>query len=189
MSDLELPKSTRGATAWVYLAAAIVLVAGVWLWSRPRAPGRAISDSDVGAEMASRAEQAKLDAQQTLGVALDDSPDSGEKVEEVLGQIHDRHAQSPLSDQELTRAAMQWGAYVGEVIRRVKPAQWKLNSDIGGAGSLPIVDAETEAESFPVRWCYNRIVNGDGDNVWHKFTLLVLEPVDLSGGDPSGSSD
>jgi hypothetical protein len=183
MSDLELPKSTGSATARVYLAAAIVLAAVVWFLSRPRAPERAITDSDVGAEMAVRAAQGKSDAEKTFGITLDDSPESVAHIEQILGQIHDRHAQSPLSDQELTKAALQWGAYVGEVICSVKPAQWKLNSDVGGAGSLPIVYEDMTAESFPVRWCYNRIVNGEEENVWHKFSVLVLEPVHLSGNE------
>ena len=67
---------------------------------------------------------------------------------------------------------MKWGGYVGEVIKRVRSAEWKLDSDVGGDGSLPIV-YDDNGESFPVRWCYKRIVSGDEDNVWHKFTILV----------------
>ena len=33
---------------------------------------------------------------------------------------------------------------------------------------------DDNSERFPVRWCYNRIINGFEDNVWHKFTVFVI---------------
>ena len=62
---------------------------------------------------------------------------------------------------------------MGEVIRRVRPCRWAVDSRVGGEGSFPVV-YENGDESYPVRWCYKRIVNGEEDNVWHKFTLSVL---------------
>ncbi len=132
------------------------------------------SDRDVAEEMRRRASQAVNIAARDFGVILDFRPESVETVEEILGKIHDRHRQAPLPDSELVKESMRWGAYVGEVSRGVRPCRWALNSAAGGEGSTPIVYAD-RSESFPVRWCYKRIKNGDEDNVWHKFTTLVVE--------------
>jgi hypothetical protein len=128
----------------------------------------------VAEEMWLRARQAIEAAARDFDARLDYSPESVEKVEEILGKIHNRHAQAPLSDFELVRESLRWGAYVGEVIQRVRPCLWALDSVAGGRGSLPVVYGD-RSESFPVRWCYKRIANGEEDNVWHKFTILVLE--------------
>jgi hypothetical protein len=140
-----------------------------------RADGLAtVSDRDVAEEMRRRASQAVDVAARDFRVTLDFRPESVVKVEEILGKIHDRHRQAPLSDSELVKESMRWGAYVGEVTRGVRPCRWALNSAAGGEGSLPVVYAD-RSESFPVRWCYKRIKNGEEDNVWHKFTILVIE--------------
>jgi hypothetical protein len=143
--------------------------------------------------MRRRAGEAVEVAAREFARTLDFRPESVEKVEEILGRIHDRHKRSPLSDSGLTRESLRWGAYVGEAIRGVRPGRWALNSKAGGEGSMPVVYAD-RSESFPVRWCYKRIVNGEEDNVWHKFTILVIErdrPAGLAigpeeeGGDPA----
>jgi len=56
-----------------------------------------------------------------------------------------------------------------------------------GPDSYPI-DYEGH-QSFPVGWCGRRILNGDEDNVLHKFRILVLGEGEegamvIDGGDP-----
>jgi len=105
---------------------------------------------------------------------LNFSPESVEKVEEILGKIHERHIQSPLSDSELVKESLKWGAYVGEVIKAVRPCHWAVDSEGNGAGSFPVV-YEDKSESFPIHWCHKRIKIGEEDNVWHKFLILVVD--------------
>ena len=32
-----------------------------------------------------------------------------------------------------------------------------------------------QSQSFPVGWCGKRILNGDEDNVWHKYQVLTSD--------------
>ncbi len=121
-----------------------------------------------------RAGQAVEAAKKRFNTTLDFSPESVEQVEVILGKIHERHKNSSLTDSDLVKESMKWGSYIGEIIGKIHACHWAMNSTVGGEGSFPVV-YEDKGESFPVRWCYKRIKNGDEDNVWHKFTILVLE--------------
>jgi hypothetical protein len=181
----------------ICLAFGAVVGGGRYAWQRhDRAKtSRVISDLDVAKEMRLRAAQAVRTAASEYQTVLDYRPESVEKVEMILGRIHDRHRQSPLSNSEVVKESLKWGAYVGEVIKTVQPARWGVDSQGNGPGSLPLV-YRSGGESFPVLWSYKRITNGDEDNVWHKFTLLVVDR-DLAGGyvsrpeaeDAHGASD
>ncbi|PQO33258.1 hypothetical protein C5Y96_10415 [Blastopirellula marina] len=157
----------------MFVTIAVALVIGYWFLRRQQNADRPLTDQDAIAEMQSRAQRAVADAKSEYGVDLDFSPDSIQSLESILEQVHQSHAANSISETELTRHALKWGGYLGEVIKQVQTAEWKLNSQINGEGSLPIV-YEDESESFPVAWCHKRIVNGDEDNVWTKFTILVV---------------
>jgi hypothetical protein len=180
---------------WPLILVAAVLLCGYWyLRVQPRT-NRSLTAQDVIAEMQSRAQLAVKDAKTEFDAVLDYSPESVETVESVLAQIHNSHVANPIPDAELNRHALKWGGYVGEVIKRVRTAEWKLDSDVGGDASLPIV-YDDSSESFPVRWCYKRIVNGDEDNVWHKFTILVMnresdlgDAITFAPGDTDGEAE
>lgn len=175
---------------WPLIVFAVAIVGVYWYLSvRPGKPP-SLTTQDVIAEMQSRAQRAVTDAKNEYDVVLDFSPDSVESLESILAQIHASHTADPLSDVELQRHALKWGGYLGEVIKRVRTAEWELDSQINGEGSLPIVFEDNSGESFPVGWCYKRIGNGDEDNVWTKFTLLVVHrDTDLSKGIPSTFDD
>ena len=158
-----------------YIALAIVLIAALFAWryfQRPSAPR--FTDNDVAEEMKLRAGQAVETAADDFDTSLDYSPESVEHVETILARLHDQYAQTRFDEKRLTKESLKWGGYVGEVIKTQHACNWALDSSVGGDGSLPIV-YDDNGESFPVRWCYKRIVNGDEDNVWHKFTYFVLE--------------
>jgi hypothetical protein len=67
---------------------------------------------------------------------------------------------------------MTWGAYIGEVIRRLEGGHWEKDSDVAGPDTYPIHHGQ--GQSFVVGWCGKRILNGAEDNVWHKFQVVVL---------------
>src|SRR5262249_34247526 len=132
-----------------------------------RADERAtISDRDVAEEMRRRVGQAIEVAARDFAVTLDFRPESVERVEEILGKMDARPWWAPRSASELVKESLRRGAYVGEVIRGIRPCRWAVSSSAGGEGSLPI-DCADRSESLPVRWCYKRIKNGEEDNVWH----------------------
>jgi hypothetical protein len=156
---------------WVLVVIAIVAGAVIVLRRRPAAPPPL--PEEPNALMAALADEAVSRAGSEFQVTLDFSPESVEAVEELLGNLHVRRAAGGMTDARLHREAMTWGAYIGEVIRRLKGGHWEKDHDVAGPDTYPI-DYEGH-QSFPVGWCGKRILNGDEDNVWHKFQILVLD--------------
>jgi hypothetical protein len=74
-----------------------------------------------------------------------------------------------MTEQEIADAAHLWGAYIGEVIKRIHPAHWAKDSQVAGKDALPIIYDDNGGESYPCAWVYHRLKNGEEDNVWIKF--------------------
>lgn len=127
--------------------------------------------------MSDIAEFAVQDAKKEFGVTLDFSPQSVEAVEGILGKLHDQHVKAPLEGKALNKRALRFGVYVGEVIRRQKNGHWevvKITAFDPMMFKITYKHAQgKEGTSFPVNWCGKRILNGDEDNVWHKYRTLV----------------
>lgn len=118
------------------------------------------------------AKRAVLLARREQGVTLDYSPGSIERVESILSALHNRQTENPMSDRELSILSARWGAYIGEVMKRVRPANWRRDSEVSGVGAMPLIfDAESEA--YPRSWVYKRIVDGPEDNVLFKFQAFA----------------
>jgi len=160
-----------GDYRWVWALAALAVVVGLVVLLRRRPTPPAIPE-EPNALMSLLADEAVQRARAEFGVALDFSPESVAAVEDLLAQLHDRRAAGEMTDGRLNREAMTWGAYVGEVIRRLKGGQWAKDHHAAGPDSYPI-DYDGH-QSFPVGWCGRRIVNGAEDNVLLKFRYLVL---------------
>ena len=107
---------------------------------------------------------------------LDFTPESLEAVEVVLTQIHDRlktatPAERP-TDKQIEDAAIMWGVYVGEVVRRPYGGRWAISRPKG------VLQLETEdAAIFPVRKVQKRLTVGPADAIPHYFNAMrvVLE--------------
>jgi len=126
------------------------------------------------------ASEAVKDAEGKDHINLDYSVDSIEQVEEILGSLHEQFLKDPssISTKGLGSA---YGAYIGEVIRRSEPgAKWERDDAIGGEKSYPIIWGPGHGHSYPMAWCYHRIVNGPEDNVWVKFRVLKDGPMKTS---------
>lgn len=155
----------------VFLAVVVisaVVVAAVMLRKRQTS---AIAQLDVNAEMPILAEDAVKWAAEK-NVTLDFTPASVERIEGLLVELHEKRAAGQLPDDQLNKAALRYGAYVGEVIRRMHNGSWAIDHEVGGPGSFPITWGHHV--SFPVGWCGKRIINGDEDNIWFKFRVLLL---------------
>ena len=167
-------RQQRKTMAVAYAALVVALILAIVAWRYYRRPSTPmLTSQDVADEMKLRAKRAVDSALADFEITLDYSPESVEDVEAILAKLHDEHKTSEFERARLTKEALKWGAYVGEVIKTQRRCEWALDSKIGGPGSLPIV--YDKGESFPVRWCYKRIVNGKEENVWHKFAVLVLD--------------
>ncbi len=52
-----------------------------------------------------------------------------------------------MTEIEINDAADLWGAYIGEVMKRIHPAHWVRDSEVAGKNAFPIVDEDRSEES------------------------------------------
>lgn len=150
--------------ALLFLAAILIRVLA---WKKKPSGG-----GDLNAEMAALAEEAVKFANKK-GVNLDYSKDSVQRVEQILADLHQSRSKGQLPDSDLDMHAHRFGAYIGEVLRRMHGGHWARDSDVGGPDSFPI--HWNGGQTFPIAWCGKRIINGDEDNVWFKFQVFTSE--------------
>jgi hypothetical protein len=146
----------------------MAIIVGRVTSDRTSGPVRPVAD-----EMAILAMQAVEAARDAYDTNLDFAPDSVEHVEGILARLHQEHTTRPFFPERLAGEANRWGAYVGEVARRVKGGEWQRDSAHVGAGAYPLVWADQD-EIYPCAWCFRRLTNGPEDNVWDKFRITVL---------------
>jgi hypothetical protein len=140
----------------------------VWQIRDRRAPKRQFNSTQQFIDFL--ASEAVKDAQKENHVNLDFTVDSVKSVERILGALHDVYMKAP-SSISVKGLSSAYGAYIGEVIRRSEPgARWERDDDAGGEKSYPIIWGP--GHSYPMAWCYRRIVNGEEDNVWVKYSVL-----------------
>ena len=150
--------------------AATLFLALALLFTSACQRGRATYASEnVDPYMVSLSAQAVERARSSYGITLDYSPDSVKQVESLLATKYKLQKTHPMTEQEIADAAHLWGAYIGEVIKRIHPAHWAKDSQVAGKDALPIIYDDNGGESYPCAWVYHRLKNGEEDNVWIKF--------------------
>jgi hypothetical protein len=120
--------------------------------------------------MANLAQQAVAFAKQQ-GAALDSSAGSIVSVESILGKLHEARLAGKLSDDEVWQRALEFGAYIGEILRETYNGSWAVDHAVVGPKTFPI--SWSGEEAFPVGWCGKRILNGEEDNVLVKFQVIT----------------
>jgi hypothetical protein len=119
------------------------------------------------------ANEAVKSARQEHQVILDFSPASVQRLEEdILAKLHEAHLKTPMSEHDLSRLSIRWGAYLGETLKRSRPGRWHRDSKKIGRGTTPVVFAPG-TEAFPRSWVYKRITDGPEDNVAFKFQVFT----------------
>jgi hypothetical protein len=114
--------------------------------------------------------QAVADAAQYDHITLDYSIPSLKQVDVILGRLHEIYVKSP-SSMSVRGLAAEYGAYVGEVIRRNEGnAYWTRDSKVAGEKSYPL--HWNKGESYPFAWCARRITDGEEDSIWFKYSVL-----------------
>lgn len=114
-------------------------------------------------------------AKEQYGMSLDFSPASVQNVETILGKLHDEYHRRNTTEGQ-NGLALAFGAYIGEVTRReAGDGRWAPDDPNFGVGSMPLY--WRGHTTFPVSWCLKRLVNGDVDNVWIKYRLIVHDPL------------
>jgi hypothetical protein len=160
-------------TALVIFAIAVLLIAVV-AGRVSRGADRSSGARTAAEEMAALAAQAVGAARDVYETTLDYAPGSVERVESILARLHQEHRTRPFLPERLAGEANRWGAYVGEVARRVKGGEWRRDSVHVGKRTYPLVWG-VQDEIYPSAWCFRRLTNGPEDNVWDKFRVSVLE--------------
>jgi hypothetical protein len=152
----------------VLLALGVVL----FLLTRHKKAASALKFGSTDEFIQFMAAEAVKDAAEKDRINLDYSVDSIKKVEEILGRLHEQYVKDP-SSISAKGLGSAYGAYIGEVIRKSEPgAKWERDDAVGGEKSYPIIWGPGHGHSYPMAWCYHRIVNGPEDNVWVKFRVL-----------------
>jgi hypothetical protein len=132
-------------------------------------------------------EEARDIAKKSYAIDLDYTVESIKRVDEILGKLNLEYVKDN-SKPGMRGLASAFGAYVGEVIRRHhQGTTWKQDHPTVGEKTYPI--HWDGGESFPMAWCYKRIVNGEEDNVWHKYVVLKETRAGASPKDPPSKSD
>ena len=118
------------------------------------------------------------------GVSLNFSHESVESVERVLAQVHEHYAKTH-DERGLRGIGIEFAAYIVTTIQRnTREGNWERDDPTMGEASFPFY--WRGAAIFPYGWCMKRIIDGDGDNVWIKYRLLVLEKLREPFSNPGG---
>ncbi len=152
------------------VAVAIGGCVGVWkAWEQIEA-ARHPSLSTTEQFISYMSDHAVADAETYDHVTLDYSVESLRKVDQILGRVHDAY-QKNRESVSVRGLSAEYGAYVGEVIRRNLPnAYWTRDSQVMGEKIYPL--HWNRGESYPLTWCAERITNGEGDSIWLKYSVL-----------------
>jgi hypothetical protein len=158
----------------IIVASVAVTFAVFLLAKRNRQPqSRMPHGEELNAEMRASAERAVETARNDFKVNLDYSYDSVERVEDILGQIRE----SKPTDAEERRHAVRFGAYVGEVMRAQTGGTWEvivMKPDKPGlTGEHLVIKHPDGGITFTVDKAYKRLTNGEQDNVWFFYQVIV----------------
>jgi hypothetical protein len=118
-------------------------------------------------------------AKANFQVDLDYSEASVEKLEAILGQLHDTMPKGMLgkmfgkkpSSEQVDQMCKILGGYVGEVMKRHWGGSWKLES-AAFPGERIITLEVGGGELWPQQKAGKRLLNGPEDNVWHYFQAI-----------------
>jgi hypothetical protein len=121
-------------------------------------------------EMSSLAERI---ASEGFGIKLDYSIESIKQADKVLGELHKAYKKSK-DDEGYTGIAFEFAAYIVKVIEKnVGPVRWERDHPEMGEDSFPLYLGD--GALFPFAWCSKRLYDGPGDDLWSKFSVLVLK--------------
>ena len=108
---------------------------------------------------------------------LDFSEKSLDGVEEVLGHMHQsmKAAGQRPTEEQLRSAALAWGVYVGEVLRRNLGGRW-VNTPMPPQGNVLRLKSD-RFEMYPARKVEKRLTEGPGDAIpfYFKATRQIIE--------------
>ena len=131
-----------------------------------------MSSPELQAEMQEFADGAVKIAADSYNVTLDYSEASVERVEGILDEMYKEMPKGAGRDEEVEQAmgtaAVLFGAYIGEVMRRTWGGTWD-RGPVDDAADVIILRFHGQNMTFPPSKVYKRLSEGPEDNVWHYF--------------------
>lgn len=110
---------------------------------------------------------------ENYNLELDFSDSSIIIVEQILSEINSDYVQTG-NEEGLYGIALEFGFYIMKVIEQNHgPAYFERDDKDWGENAFPFY--WRDGTMFPVGWCTKRILDGEGDNVWIKYEILVLD--------------
>jgi hypothetical protein len=82
----------------------------------------------------------------------------------ILNDLHNNHLIETLSVEQLASESQLWGAYLGEVLRRIRPGVWREKSKGTERRAMPFTYG-VRGEVFPCDWVLRRIKHGEKFNL------------------------
>jgi len=108
-----------------------------------------------------------------FGFTLDYSNSSIQDVEKILEKIHEEYIATKNFD-GLRGVALEFASYIITTIEKnFTSGEWKRNGPEFGEETFPYYF--NNQVIFPLNWCLKRISDGSSENVWDKYSALVLK--------------
>jgi hypothetical protein len=148
-------------------------------------PENSIADqeNDANSLMKALAYSVQNEISRNFSIELNFEVESIRQLEEIVfHQMHQEYLITGMTLEMTQTYVLALGAYIGQVLRWNKKCSWELDPRAKTEKKLDQNSAYLVTESgqqmFVCNWCYKRIVNGAGDNVWSKFqTALLLDEI------------
>lgn len=105
------------------------------------------------------------------GIELDYTLDSVNHIERQLSKLSGEVNKTNPPPGTFGQASC-YGAYIGEVFRRLEGGVWALDHETAGTRSFPLT-IKSNSVIFPVGWCWKRIMNGEEDDVYLKARMFA----------------
>ncbi|MDA1273391.1 MAG: hypothetical protein O2960_04970 [Verrucomicrobia bacterium] len=118
----------------------------------------------LGGIMKVNAQKARTRAREEYRIELTYDRSSISDLERILDDLRHNHQIETYSEEDLAEASRIWGAYVGEVLRRIRSGKWNNRSRHAGKRPMPFV-LNRRSEVFPCSWIYRRIKHGPEHSV------------------------
>jgi len=136
--------------------------------------------ADVHEMMIENAQKAVEFAKATMDVTLDYTPESLEKVEDILDTLSAQVPKSFImrligkgpSHEDLIEMSILWGGYIGEVCRKQWHGDWTVNTELLKNEWLYALTIG-ENQMFPPAKVFKRLKNGKDDNIMFYYQAFV----------------
>ena len=148
-------------------------------------------DDEANGLMKALAYSVQNDISRNFSIELNFEVESVRQLEEIVfHRLHQDYLATGMTLEMTQTYVLALGAYIGQILRWNKNCSWKLDPRAKAEKKLDqnsvYLATESGQQMFPCNWCYKRIVNGTGDNVWSKFqTALLLDEIQKNMSPPA----